>query len=311
MEIKKIIFADIKGDIFYNYPETAEIGDKDFEVSFSKVKLDKNSKLVIPSDDIERQYMLLSGEIQCTYGYGTSQNFKLGQAGFIKSGSTCELCGKGHFIQMSMAQNARGVIRKMAVTNKTEVHMGETVGESIIALFGWNSGFSVETAEETILCDKNSALIIHMDRNEFCDVYFSPIDGKADIIYSGCILLGKNDFAREIGVRFLEQNDEICRARLDIRPEHLNPIGVVCGGAIFTLADAACGHFAGSFGGVSTTVNGSVQFLNAAFYPEYLIAEVRPRKVGKVIRNFEVEITDNNDVLISTAEFVFCNLQRK
>ena len=99
------------------------------------------------------------------------------------------------------------------------------------------------------------------------------------------------------------------KARLVIRPYHMNPIGTVHGGCLFTLAVAVCGIAASSMGGICTTVNSNIQFLNAAFGPKYLIAEAKPKKLGRKIRSFLIEIRDDRDVLICTVDMVFYSLQ--
>ena len=80
--------------------------------------------------------------------------------------------------------------------------------------------------------------------------------------------------------------------------------------AVATLADAACGIAASSLGGICTTVNSNIQFLNAAFWPKYLIAEAKPKKFGRKIRTFLVEIRDDRDTLICTVDMVFYSLQQ-
>ena len=171
------------------------------------------------------------------------------------------------------------------------------------------AGLELEWDGKKLECEPGSAIIVEVNKQEFLNLKLFPEKTGMSIACATRVLLKNHDFGKFIGVHFLERGEGTCKARLDIRPEHMNPIGTVHGGCLFTLADAVCGIAASSMGGICTTVNSNIQFLNAAFGPKYLIAEAKPKKLGRKIRSFLIEIRDDRDVLICTVDMVFYSLQ--
>jgi acyl-CoA thioesterase len=49
----------------------------------------------------------------------------------------------------------------------------------------------------------------------------------------------KDSFARENGVHITEVRQGFARTVMTVEPRHLNAVGIVQGGAVFTLADLA------------------------------------------------------------------------
>ena len=92
--------------------------------------------------------------------------------------------------------------------------------------------------------------------------------------------------------------------RLDIRPESLNPYGMVHGGAIYTMADNATGAAAHTDGRFYVTQNSALHFLRNQ--SEGIVrAEARVRHRGKSTCLVSVDITGENGILIATGEFTF------
>ena len=94
--------------------------------------------------------------------------------------------------------------------------------------------------------------------------------------------------------------------RLDIRPESLNPYGMVHGGALYTLADDAAGAAVHTDGRHYVTQNGSLHFLKNQ--PGGTIrAEGRVRRRGKATCLAVVDITNEAGELLATGDFsYFC-----
>ena len=94
--------------------------------------------------------------------------------------------------------------------------------------------------------------------------------------------------------------------RLDIRPESLNPYGMVHGGALFTMADDAAGAAAHTDGRHYVTQNGNLHFLKNQ--PSGTIwAEGRVRRRGKATCLAVVDITNEKGELMATGDFsYFC-----
>src|SRR5208337_5123335 len=75
----------------------------------------------------------------------------------------------------------------------------------------------------------------------------------------------KNDkFAERCNIELLSVTPGRASARMTLHPHHLNGIGTVQGGAIFTLADFAFAAAANSHGTVAVAVNASITFMKAA-----------------------------------------------
>ena len=49
----------------------------------------------------------------------------------------------------------------------------------------------------------------------------------------------RDQFARQNGIRLVEARTGFARAELTVEPRHLNAVGILQGGAVFTLADFA------------------------------------------------------------------------
>ncbi len=124
-----------------------------------------------------------------------------------------------------------------------------------------------------------------MKNREFGQLKLWPEQPGMTIVSANSVMLSPYDFGKYIGVRFSGTGRRHLQSKIGCAagtyesdrdgPRRLS----------FTLADAACGIAASSTGGICTTVNSNIQFLNAAFYPKYLTAEVKPKKSDI---NFEI-----------------------
>ena len=74
----------------------------------------------------------------------------------------------------------------------------------------------------------------------------------------------ENDrFAASSGMRLVELRPGFARTSLEIEERHLNSVGIVQGGAIFTLADLAFAMACNSAGKVAVAVSTNLSFLKA------------------------------------------------
>lgn len=91
---------------------------------------------------------------------------------------------------------------------------------------------------------------------------------------------------------------------LQIRPESCNPLGMVHGGAIYTLADNAAGTAAHTDGRFYVTQTSSLHFLrNQSQGLVRATAQVRHRGKSTVLT--AVDITGEDGRLLATGEFTF------
>lgn len=77
-------------------------------------------------------------------------------------------------------------------------------------------------------------------------------------------LLFENDrFARESGIRIVEVRPGYGRTQMDVEARHLNAVGIVQGGAIFTLADLAFALACNSNGTMAVGCQADISWLKA------------------------------------------------
>lgn len=95
----------------------------------------------------------------------------------------------------------------------------------------------------------------------------------------------KNDiFATKAGIVLLEVRKGYSKAKLDIKPEHLNAGARTQGGAIFTLADLALAAAANSHGTLAFSLSSTITFVRASGPGDTLYAEAHERYTGQEYR---------------------------
>ena len=111
--------------------------------------------------------------------------------------------------------------------------------------------------------------------------------------------------ARDLGIRLLEVREGYVRGEMLVTASQQNLIGSVHGGILMTFADIVGAAAAWSYGTYTTTMNCSVNFLNAAIDVDRLYAEAQVEKRGKQTIVTRVVITDTLDrkILVSTFSF--------
>ena len=116
--------------------------------------------------------------------------------------------------------------------------------------------------------------------------------------------LGENAFTRHnfFELETLEKDRAVYR--LDIRPESKNPYGMVHGGALYTLADDACGAAVHTDGRNYVTQHGDLHFLKNQTSGT-IRAEGRIRRRGKATCLAIVDITNEDGELLATGQFTY------
>ena len=77
-------------------------------------------------------------------------------------------------------------------------------------------------------------------------------------------VIQKDAFAKLAGIEIVELAPGRAKVKMQIGPQHLNGLGVVHGGAIFTLADLGFAAACNSHGFDAVAVNVSISYLKAA-----------------------------------------------
>jgi acyl-CoA thioesterase len=109
----------------------------------------------------------------------------------------------------------------------------------------------------------------------------------------------ENDrFAASSGMRLVELRPGLAKTALKIEDRHLNSVGIVQGGAIFTLADLAFAMACNSAGRVAVAVNTNLSFLKATRSGN-LYAEAKEVSRSRKISTCTVQVTNDAGELVA------------
>ena len=112
-------------------------------------------------------------------------------------------------------------------------------------------------------------------------------------------LFGNDRFATEAcGCRVLEASRGHAVCAFDIAPIHLNAMGNVMGGAIFTLADFALAIACNMGEEPTVAVNNTIEYLNST-KGSMLIATCDADKSGRNLGFYTVEVKDDLDTPVA------------
>jgi acyl-CoA thioesterase len=110
--------------------------------------------------------------------------------------------------------------------------------------------------------------------------------------------LGNDRFAKQCGIELVSVEPGRARTRMSITPEHLNGVGIVQGGAIFTLADFAFAAASNSHGTIAVAINVSISFLKATS-SGVLVAEAKETSRNPKLGTYTVEVRDESGELVA------------
>lgn len=116
--------------------------------------------------------------------------------------------------------------------------------------------------------------------------------------------IAADPLARWLGVRVLALSPGRSRMRLVTEPRMANFHGMVHGGVIFALADAAFAAAANAHGEPAVALAMSIQFLDAARPGSALVAEAREERLGRRAAFYAMTVTDGAGRTIATCQGV-------
>ena len=111
----------------------------------------------------------------------------------------------------------------------------------------------------------------------------------------------KDKFAEHCGIKLLEVAKGYAKAKMDIAASHLNGVGTVQGGAIFTLADLTFAAASNSHGTVAVAINVNISFVKAV-KKGTLFAEAKETSINPKLGTYDVRVTDESGSLIAIFE---------
>lgn len=108
----------------------------------------------------------------------------------------------------------------------------------------------------------------------------------------------KDKFAEYTGIELIAIDEGRAKTRMEINDKHLNGIGTVHGGAIFTLADFTFAVAANSYGNVTVAINANISFMKPA-KSGYLYAEAKEISRNPKISTYTIDIADSDGELLA------------
>jgi acyl-CoA thioesterase len=111
--------------------------------------------------------------------------------------------------------------------------------------------------------------------------------------------MDKDAFGRFIGIEAVFIEPGRARMRLDPDERHRNGLGMVHGGALFTLADLALAAAANAGEHSAVAVNAAMTFVKPGRHGP-LFAEARELSAGRTIAAYTVDVTDSDGVLLAS-----------
>jgi acyl-CoA thioesterase len=102
----------------------------------------------------------------------------------------------------------------------------------------------------------------------------------------------KDHFAKHLGIEMLEYGAGKAKARMEIKPHHLNSAGMLHGGAIFALADAVFSAASNSHGTLAVAINVSISYFKAV-NSGVLTASAEEASFNPRLATYLIPVTDD------------------
>ncbi|MDK2935543.1 PaaI family thioesterase [Acetobacterium sp. K1/6] len=108
----------------------------------------------------------------------------------------------------------------------------------------------------------------------------------------------KNDqFAKLVGLELVKVELGYAEVRMMITEKHLNGVGIVQGGALFTLADFAFAAAANADGKVTIGINANITYSKPA-KGKTLLAKAMETSSSRSLCNYTVDIFDEDNAVL-------------
>jgi acyl-CoA thioesterase len=108
----------------------------------------------------------------------------------------------------------------------------------------------------------------------------------------------RDAFVKHCGIELVTIAPGRAVTRMQIQPWHLNAVGIVQGGAIFTLADYAFAVASNAHGTVAVGINVSITYIKSASSGT-LTAEAREVALNPRLASYTVDVTDDGRQLVA------------
>lgn len=107
-------------------------------------------------------------------------------------------------------------------------------------------------------------------------------------------------FTEYTGIRILHADNGHAEGEIIVGPEHLNPMGALHGGLLFTLLDTIGGVATRTLGVTPTTLTSNINYLRPTLGAKKITAKADVIKRGRNISVVRIDIFDDKDVLVAS-----------
>lgn len=115
---------------------------------------------------------------------------------------------------------------------------------------------------------------------------------KAQQVYEK--MMSKDYCSQWMGIEPLEINEGHCKIKMQVKQEMLNGHGVLHGGIAFAFADSAFAFASNSYGRVSVSIQGSMNYCKSAKLGDTLIAEAKALNITYKTADFDVNVMNED-----------------
>lgn len=115
---------------------------------------------------------------------------------------------------------------------------------------------------------------------------------------------GKDPFSSANHIRVTKIQAGQAEGVLEVGPDSLNPLGIVHGGALVTLADTVAGTAVVSLGLACVTLDCTMHYLSPGT-GKCITCLATPKKTGKTILVYDTLLTDEQGATVATGTYTF------
>ncbi len=112
-------------------------------------------------------------------------------------------------------------------------------------------------------------------------------------------LLQGDQFAAYNGIELVSVSEGSATTRMKIQPHHLNGVGIVQGGAIYTLADFALAAASNSHDKTAVGLNSHITYFKAESSGT-LYARASELSLRRAVATYHVDVVNENEELVAT-----------
>ncbi len=111
-------------------------------------------------------------------------------------------------------------------------------------------------------------------------------------------MLDLDQFSQWLGIEIVEVSEGYCLAKMKLRKEMINGLGVVHGGIAFSLADSAFAFACNNRNNLSLALDTSINFTKTLLPGDELVAEAKELHNGKSTGVYLVTLHNQNNMQV-------------